>query len=269
MKSLSEHHEGPRPRSARRAARPLLQRGFRLGLAVVLTWAATSAVDASRAWALQGGEDPATLPVLIDKRYGLKNRLTAHVQFSTPITSKFVESTGVVGGVDYGLYDWLSVGLVGGFFGGGEADIVDQVRATLGTAPLTDLDRMQWFGGVDVTFTPIYGRISFASEYNPAFDVLAFVGGGALGTERKLGNEVTGTTTETGVTAYGNFGFGFRFHVLDWLALRTEYRQLIHPEDEIPLSEQANSTVDDPSDRGGGLSTAQQFQIGLQFRFDI
>jgi outer membrane beta-barrel protein len=225
-------------------------------------------VDAPRAWALQGGEDPATLPVLIDKRYGNRSALTAHLQFSTPITSKFVESTGAVLGVDYGVFDWMSVGLVGGFFGGGEASIVDQVRGTVGTAPLTDLDRMVWIGGVDVTFTPIYGRISFASEYNPAFDLYALIGGGALGTERVLGSEALGTqSTETGVTAYGNFGLGFRFHILDWLALRTEYRQMIYPDSEIPPSELANATGGEGN--GGGLSTAQQFQVGVQFRFPL
>lgn len=222
-------------------------------------------VGAAPAWALQGGEDPATLPVLIDKRYGNDSNLTVHLQFSTPITAKFVESTGIVGGVDYGLLDWLSLGLVGGYFGGGEADIVDQVRATLGGAPLTDLDRMVWFGGLDVTFTPIYGRISFASEYNPAFDVFGFVGGGLLGTERNLGGVDSGQT-ETGTTGYGNFGFGFRFHVLDWLAVRTEYRQLLYPDSNIPQSE-LDVATGLRNDTGGGLSTAQQFQIGLQGRF--
>jgi len=265
MKSQSEHHEGPRPR---RTAQRAPQRGFHLALASALCWVALAAVDAPRAWALQGGEDPSTLPVLIDKRYGLKNQLTAHVQFSTPIAAKFVESTGVVGGVDYGIFDWFSVGLVGGFFGGGEANIVEQVRALNRQAELTDLDRMQWFGGVDLTFTPIYGRISFASEYNPAFDLFAFVGGGAMGTERQFGglNELS-EPSQTDVTGYGNFGFGFRFHVLDWLAVRTEYRQLIYPENEIPLEEQRNPGG--TTDVGGGISTAQQFQIGLQVRFGL
>lgn len=261
MKTLPESIEGHRSPPAR-SHRQVVRRGFRLALATAATWAALAAVDAPRAWALQGGEDPSTLPVLIDKRYGNQRHFTGHVQFSTPLASKFVDSTGVVVGFDYGILDWLSVGLVGGFFGGGEASIVDQVRVQVGGGDLTDLDRMQWVAGLDVTFTPIYGRISFASEYNPAFDVFGFVGGGAIGTERVLG--VPGaTTTDTGVTGYGNFGVGFRFHVLDWLAVRTEYRQFIYPDSEIPPSERADINAD----AGGGISTAQQIQVGLQVRF--
>jgi len=263
MKSLPNNHDRPRPRRARR----VLRRGLRTALSLSLVWGAMSSLDASRAWALQGGEDPATLPVLIDKRYGNAGTLTVHLQFSTPITSKFVESTGIVGGVDYGLLDWLSVGVVGGFFDGAEADIVDTVRTTLGAAPLTDLDQMTWLAGLDVTFTPIYGRISFASEYNPAFDVLAFVGGGLMGTRRNLLGVESGQT-EDGTTGYGNFGLGFRFHVLDNLAIRTEYRQIIYPDSDIPQSEQ-NVTTGDATDFGGGISTAQQFQVGVQGRFRL
>ncbi len=46
------------------------------------------------ALALQGGEDPSTLPVLIDKRYGAGGRHQLALFFSTPLVSKFVESTG-------------------------------------------------------------------------------------------------------------------------------------------------------------------------------
>jgi len=262
MNTLCSSNEGNRFRTGASGLAGGLRRGLRLTLATALTWAAAMAADAPRAWALQGGEDASTLPVLIDKRYGNGQAITAHVQFSAPLTSKFVESVGVVGGVDYGLLEWLSLGLVGGYFGGGEVDILEEVR-TAG-APLTDLDRMVWFGGLDVTFTPIYGRISFASEYNPAFDVLAFVGGGLMGTERLLGP--TGATVkETSTTGYGNFGLGFRFHILDFLAIRTEYRQFIYPENEIPQSEL--DTAFDASDPGGGISTAQQIQVGLQVRF--
>ncbi|NJK89678.1 MAG: outer membrane beta-barrel domain-containing protein [Myxococcales bacterium] len=205
------------------------------------------------ALALQGGEDASTLPVLIDKRFGNRGHLDVHLQFSTPIVAKFVESTGVTLGVNYSITDWLAVGALGGFFGGGETDIVEPVRLNQsgGTAPLTDLYRMVWVAGADVTFTPLYGRISFASEYNPAFDVFGFVGGGAMGTERQLAGE----TETTDTTFYGNLGFGFRFHILDFLAIRTEYRQFIYPDPDIPQSERAGR--DEPD---GGSAPPSSFR---------
>lgn len=210
------------------------------------------------ALALQGGEDVGTLPVLVDQRYAQSSQLQLYANFSFPLVSKFVESYGVVGGATYNIRRWIGVGVVGGGFGGGEVDVISDVRLqTANELDLTDLHRMVWFAGAEATFTPIYGRISFAGEYNPAFDVFAVVGGGVVGTERDLS---TGSTADGVVisssqtTAYGNAGFGFRFHILDPLALRVSYRLFLYPEG---------------SESQSGLTAAQQLQVGLQTNFGL
>ncbi len=256
------------PTQAHRRRTTEAVRGRTLGfLAAVATVFGTLVGLERPTLALQGGEDASTLPVLIDKRYGVQNHIDVHVQFSTPLVAKFVESTGVMLGADYGIRDWGSLGLVGGFWGGGETDVVDQVRQTRGAAPLSDLHRMVWAAGVDATFIPFYGRVSFASEYNPGFDLYLFAGGGVLGTERELGSPADGGARpdpETNVGPYGNFGVGLHFHVFDFMALRLEYRQFLFEDPEIP-PEELQATTGDPDDAGGGVGTAQQFQIGLQF----
>ncbi|MGF1510386.1 MAG: outer membrane beta-barrel domain-containing protein [Myxococcota bacterium] len=207
----------------------------------------------------------------MDKRYGNRGRWQGYVLFSTPLVAKFTESTGAVGGASYSFFDWLGVGISGGIFGSSEVDVVEQVRLSragepVDGAPLSDLFRLVWFAGGEVTFTPLYGRISFASEYSPAFDLFLVLGGGVAGTERDLGsptaaNDELATVDE--ITGYFSFGVGLRFHVLSWLAARTEYRHLLLLEPEIPATE-----VEDPTtDVAGTLTNVQQFQVGLQFTY--
>jgi outer membrane beta-barrel protein len=241
--------------------------------------AVLTATAAAPAWALQGGEDPATLPVLIDKRYGNEGRFQAYALFSTPLVAKFTESTGAVVGANYNFNDWLGAGVVGGFFGSSEVDIVTDVRVLSetidgdGGAPLTDLFRLVWFAGADVTFTPLYGRVSFASEYNPAFDLFLLAGGGVAGMERNVGappvdQPDASLETVDEVTGYVNFGAGLRFHVLEWLAIRGEYRHFLLLEPDIPSgpAPEPDERVD-PDDEAGTLQQVQQVQIGVQFMF--
>ncbi|MEM1022744.1 MAG: outer membrane beta-barrel domain-containing protein [Myxococcota bacterium] len=217
------------------------------------------------AHALQGGEDPSTLPVLIDKRYGNEGKLQAYLLFSTPLTGKFTESNGGILGVNYNFLDWLGVGLVGGIFATDEISVVaDEVRQS-GRAPLPDLFRMQWMAGADVTFTPLYGRVSFASEYNPAFDLFVLVGGGLTGVERTVG-PVGSTDSVSETTGYANAGFGTRFHFVDFLALRIEYRHILMFEPDIPQGElNINTGPDDAPSTA--LTNVQQIQLGFQVMF--
>jgi len=216
------------------------------------------------AHALQGGEDPSTLPVLIDKRYGNAGKFQGYLLFSTPLTGKFTESNGGMAGFNYNFLDWLAAGVVGGYFASDEISVVaDTVRSgPSADAPLPDLFRPQWMAGADVTLTPLYGRISFASEYNPSFDLFLLVGGGLMGVERTLGGAgSTETISET--TGYANVGFGTRFHFLEWLAARVEYRHILMFEPDIPPSEIDNI----PNPPSAAVTNVQQIQLGVQFMF--
>ena len=59
-----------------------------------------SALTQQRAFALQGGEDPSLLPVLIDKRFSGRSRHQVGVLFSSSMADKFIESIG--GAATYG-----------------------------------------------------------------------------------------------------------------------------------------------------------------------
>ena len=214
------------------------------------------------AHALQGGEDASTLPVLIDKRYGNAGKIQAYLLFSTPLTGKFIEANGGILGFNYNFFDWLGAGVVGGFFGSDEIGVVADTVRDGGDAPLPDLFRPQWMAGADVTLTPLYGRISFASEYNPAFDLFVLVGGGLMGVERNLGG-IGSEDTASDTTGYANVGLGTRLHFLEFLSARIEYRHILMFEPDIPASEIDNIT-DPPS---AALTNVQQIQLGVQFMF--
>ena len=234
-------------------------RAFRaLGLGI--TVGAVLALPGEAA-ALQGGEDPALLPVLIDKRFGHGGRHQASLMFTTSMVTKFVESVGLYGAYQFNFTDLWGIELSGGYFFGSETAIMDAIRAELNQEPqLSDQFQLQWMGNVDVMFTPIYGKISFASELDPAFDLFFVAGGGFAGTRRKSGghrmNPNETFTTET--TPAFNFGLGLRFYFSRLLALRLEFRDYFYPD---PASYPA------PAENPGGLTWNLHFQLGVQFAF--
>jgi outer membrane beta-barrel protein len=234
----------------------------------LLTLAATGVLVAgaeTRAFALQGGEDPALLPVLLDKRYGADGRQKASLMLTTSVITKLVQDTGFVATYQYSFNDLIGVGLTAGYFFGSETSIGDAIR--LETDPtcqdpaspsnceeLGDLFQMQWLASADVVFVPLYGKMSFASELNPSFELYLIGGAGAGGVRRK--NTQFQSTASIGhdskVTVVANIGLGLRFHIVDWIGVRAEFRDYFFPE---------------PASGVGGMTWVPHVQVGAEFTF--
>lgn len=221
---------------------------------VTAAMAAAIAGSATSAHALQGGEDPALLPVLVDKRYGQHGHHQVGVQFSTAIATKFIEGTGAYLTYGYNFSDLLGVEVGGAFVLGDESKIMTQVRANFPNQepPLSDLYQMQWMGQANFMLVPFYGKMSFASWIDPAYDLFATVGAGAGGLRRQVGNDQIGVTYDSTVSLILNFGLGLRFYIKDFIALRLEMRNFFYPE---------------PADGKGGFTHNLHFQGGVQFNF--
>lgn len=226
----------------------------------VLGALAVSLASITPAWALQGGEDPATLPVLLDKRYGPTSKHELSVMATTSMVNKLVQTDlGLTLGYQYYPNDLLGVGVYAGFFAlTGETSIATAIRNTVGDPvetnpedPLGDLYQMFWLTSAEVTFVPVYGKISFASELNLSFDLILLAGAGAGQTRRKVfvGNT---ETTDTQFVPIFYPGIGLRFHFLDRHAIRVEFRDYFYP---------------DPTPNAGGLTWNLHFQLGYQFTF--
>lgn len=228
----------------------------RLAIFTVAAAVTTVALEGP-AWALQGGEET-DLPVLLDKRYGADGRQQASLMFTTAVITKLVQDAGVVGTYQYNFNDLLGVGLTAGYFFGSETGVTAAIRAEdpdpgcidgrPECVPLSDLYQMQWMASADIMFVPLYGKISFASELNPSFQIYLIAGAGAGGV--RTPNPAGGSVTS--VTFIGNFGLGMRFNILDSLGLRVEFRDYFYP---------------DPANGVGGLTWNPHMQAGVEFTF--
>lgn len=239
------------------------QRYATLCRAVSLGLIALSAPQA--ALALQGGEDPALLPVLIDKRFGMEGRHQLSLQFSTSMATKYVEALALYAAYQYNFTDVIGVEIGGGYFFGSEASIMNEVRAKSGAAepPLTDLFQLQWMANADFVLTPVYGKMSFASEFDPSYDLYFLVGGGVAGTRRQVGVEGSGTFLSKVSPAF-NFGVGLHVYLTKMIGLRLEFRDYFFPEPFDPVAD----GIAVPADKDvGGLTFNLHFQVGLQFAF--
>lgn len=234
---------------------------------VLLTLVATGVVVAgaeTRALALQGGEDPALLPVLLDKRYGASGKQQASIMLTTAVITKLVQDTGFVATYQYSFTDMLGVGVTAGYFFGSETNIGDAIRAEsdptcqVSTDPdcetLGDLFQLQWLAGADLVFVPLYGKMSFASEVNPSFELYLIGGVGAGGVRRKNTNlnDTVAIGYDSKVTLVANLGLGLRFHIVDWIGVRAEFRDYFFPE---------------PATGVGGMTWNPHVQVGAEFTF--
>lgn len=232
-----------------------LKHGIHASL-IAATLVAGALTSERSAHALQGGEDPALLPVLIDKRFAAGGRHNLSLQVSTAMATKFIEGTGVYGAYQYSFSELFGLEVGGAFILGSESSIMAEVRQNFpGTEPpLSDLYQLQWMGNVDFVFVPVYGKMSFASEFDPSFDVFLLAGGGVAGTRRQFGFDDT-KTFESAIAPVFNVGLGFRFYFTDLLALRLEFRDFFYPD--------PGAGENDVS----GLTFNLHFQGGVQFTF--
>ncbi|MBI2375958.1 MAG: outer membrane beta-barrel domain-containing protein [Deltaproteobacteria bacterium] len=240
----------------------------RMRIAVMaLSGLAVMASELPRAHALQGGEDPALLPVLVDKRFGKKSAHQLGLQFSTAMATKFVEDNGVVLTYGYNFSDLIGLELGGGFFFGQESNIMDEVRAQFAGVepPLSDLHQIQWMAMADLMLVPLYGKMSFASELDPSYDLFILAGAGVGGLRKQSGylDKVSGADSRTYASATQpifNFGLGLRFYFSRLVALRVEFRDYFYP-DPLP------NPNDDPKKETDPLTWGLHFQAGLQLSF--
>ena len=212
-----------------------------------------SAITPQLAHALQGGEDPALLPVLIDKRFSARNRHQLGLLFSTSMADKFIESIG--GGLTYGFNfsDLLGLEIDAGFFNGTETNILTQIRALTagdGEVQLSDLYQTSWYGTANLMLVPFYGKMSFAAELDPSYDLFILAGAGASGLRRLRSDGLY----DTSVGALFNFGIGFRFYITRLIGLRIELRDYFFPEAG-------------DCESCSGLTNSLHFQGGVQFAF--
>lgn len=104
---------------------------------------------------------------------------------------------------------------------------------------------LKWTAGLEGVWSPIHGKFGIFTRKLAHFDWSLMVGVGAMGTEVATAEEGGQTKAKTDVAA--NVGTGLRFFLLDWLALRFEYRNYFFAAE------------------GGGLSHPVELTLGVSF----
>jgi outer membrane beta-barrel protein len=115
-----------------------------------------------------------------------------------------------------------------------------------GSAP----GQLSLLGGVDVQWSPIYGKISLMAETFAHFDMYGVLGASVV---QYKGPPTSSERSSARMTGAGNLGIGFRFFLNRHMTLRTEVRDLIYVEKAtLPATTLRNQLL---------------FELGLSFFF--
>ena len=144
---------------------------------------------------------------------------------------------------DYFFTEDIAAELWGDYIFSFDSNLKNFLEHNFRASMLTDIPQsLQWMAGVDAVWSPIHGKFAIFGTKLAHFDVHIAVGAGALGTVvRKLDKE------EPKVDIAGNIGLGFRIFLLDFMALRFDYRQFFYAAET------------------GGVAKPAEFSLGLSF----
>lgn len=144
--------------------------------------------------------------------------------------------------IGYFLDEDLSIELNGAYVPSVQSDLKDFLQSN----GLLDVDlpqRLEWYAGVNGLWAPIHGKFGIFTTKMSHFDMFLAFGAGAMGTKLFKRDQFD----KRQIDIQGNLGLGFRFFILDWLALRLEYRHYLY------LA------------AGGGVSFPAEISLGVSF----
>jgi len=84
-------------------------------------------------------------------------------------------------------------------------------------------ERLFWYASLDGQWTPFHGKFSIFTTKLTHFDMNFSFGAGVMVVKNKDAGE-----EKVEYQPMGNLGAGFRFYVLDWMALRLDYRHFFY-----------------------------------------
>jgi outer membrane beta-barrel protein len=215
--------------------------------------------------------------------YSVKNKLELSLFAGPSVGDVFTQQVGVGLALDYHFDEafalelsWLSCKVPfwsgkesqpGQFegdnirFGAMYTDAYDEVKKDAQLSPSNaDLAMITNYVGVNVQFSPLYGKWSLFNWGLGHADFYLTAGGGVAGTEFRNSRKLW---QDTGTYFVGNFGLGFRVYLARWFAIRVELRDYAFA-----------ARVEESADVSGGSSTVSTkirntlfVTLGLSFLF--
>lgn len=178
-----------------------------------------------------------------------KNRVELYPYFGVDLNDPFYQHFLVGGSVAFHLADSFGIeARAGGVFARIDQSAVKFVRVNAGAiCEQTTCPRFQFHGDVDLTWAPLYGKISLLGEGILHFDTYLTAGPGIF-------------KTDAGFNPAVNFGIGQRYFINDWLTARIELRDYIFVESRDDLSDLQNLLV-------LGFSISLFFPTSFEYEF--
>ena len=88
-----------------------------------------------------------------------------------------------------------------------------------------DLQKTEWYGGINAYWAPIYGKFALLSKKVATFDLGFIVGVVAVGTKvMERGVWQRKSSPDVGAVV----GLGTHFYINDWMAIRADYRHYVY-----------------------------------------
>ena len=118
--------------------------------------------------------------------------------------------------------------------------------------------KIEWLAGLEVAWSPVYGKLNVLSEQVAHFDLSILAGADyiahrqVLGREAALALDAAGGTPSTETAIGGHVGLGARLFLTEWMAVRLEVKDYLYQ-------------ADVPNNGGKTLQNQLFTELGLSF----
>ncbi len=159
------------------------------------------------------------IEVVQNRQYSKKHRLSVAGSFGTVSADPFLSVKSASAGFGFHFTETLGVSAIYKKFLVSNSSYLDELQSGLitGTASTANTNKPNAFYGGEVTWSPLYGKISLSGASIVHYDAHVLLGAGI-------------TDTESGKYFTPSIGFGPEFYLSNTFALRLDYRLAVYKE---------------------------------------
>lgn len=163
----------------------------------------------------------------VTRRYFVKaGRLELFPAVGMSLNDPFYDHIVLRGGLAYHVLESISVGLSADYYLSLASPV--PVAPIQGTQP--SINRPVYGARIEVSWAPLYGKLSLLAEYVLHLDTFISLGAGIVG------------PSDTQPVVAGSVAIGQHLFLDEWIALRIEFRDQIFAMDRLPDSGKKSST---------------------------
>lgn len=217
--------------------------------------------------------------VVQERLYSFNGRFDVSVLAGVAMNAKLIDQYGLILQPAYHFTDAWALELTGGYvFAAEKRRLTGGIREAIGgngelTSEFADMGTLEWLAQASIQWSPIYGKLSLASELPLHFGAYLSAGGGFVGTSRRSLVQCSAGTTdangyydadcnvEKAARPSVGVGVGLKFYFADWGAVRAEMKDFLFPDQyRLYIGLPEERTVND-------FTSVLMFMAGASFYF--